>query len=181
MKLVSYHATRAGIMGYGNRAIRLRLRGQFSHTEVMFEPEDGPAVAELMPDGSLEPDADGAYWMVSSVGLERMPVWPGRPTRREGRLGGLRFKRIKPDAAKWTLTPVGTDPLWAAQKARQNEGSLYDWQLILSFVAWIIPQKVSRGHCTEWCARLLGVPPEDAWRFDPCSLPAAVKGLTWTT
>lgn len=174
MKLASYHGTRAGLMGLGNILIRLRLRGPYSHTEVMFEPEDGPEVAALMPDGSLAPDADGACWMASSVGLERMPAWS---RRRAGRLGGLRLKRVTPDPAKWTLDRTGRDPLTAALMARQLEGSLYDWQLILSFIAWVIPQKMSRGHCAEMAARMLGMPPESAWRMDPCSLPAVVAWM----
>lgn len=172
MKLASYHGIRDGIMGWGNRLIMWRLRGLYSHTEVMFEPGDG--VDEFMPDGTCQPDADGAYWFVSSVGLERMPAWS---KRRPGRLGGLRFKRVVPSEAKWTLTPTASDPRAAAEMARDSEGSLYDWQLILSTVAWIIPEKRSRGHCAEWAARLLGVPAEDAWRFDPCNIIAALKGL----
>lgn len=172
MKLASYHGTRSGLMGLGNAAIRLRLRGKFSHTEIMFEPGDG--VDHMMPDGTCAPDANGAYWMASSVGLERIPVWSNR---RAGRLGGWRMKRIVPDPRKWTLDEVKSDPIVAASMARENEGSLYDWQLVLQFIGWIIPQKMSRGHCAEVAARMLGIPAEDAWRFDPCSLPAAVKGL----
>lgn len=171
MRLASYHGNRAGVMALGNILIRWRLRGAFSHTEVMFEPGDGEDVADLMPDGSLEPDADGAYWMASSVGLERMPVWS---KRRPGRLGGLRLKRIVPDPRKWTLVPIAADPLASARLARECEGSLYDWQLIASFLLWVIPHKMSRGHCAEWSARLAGVPQKDAWRFDPCSLPVAL-------
>ena len=91
MKLASYIGTRAGIYGLGNVLIRLRLGGQESHSEIVFEPSDGPEVAALMPDGSLEPDANGALWCCSSVGLERIPA---HSPRRSGGLGGVRFKRI---------------------------------------------------------------------------------------
>jgi hypothetical protein len=67
---------------------------------------------------------------------------------------------------------VQADPLWAAQWADENQGRLYDWQLILGFVAWLIPNKKSRVMCSEACAEMLGVP--DAWRFDPCGLRAVV-------
>ena len=170
MKLLSYHGTRSGIFGLGNILIRWRLRGPYSHNEVMFEPGDGPDVAALMPDGSLEPDADGALWCCSSVGLERMPA---HSLRRAGKVGGVRFKRIVPDPARWTADDTGCDPLQAARWARENEGSLYDWQYIIGFLAWVVRQRESRTACCEACAKMLGFG-GDAWRFDCCSLPAAV-------
>lgn len=56
-----------------------------------------------------------------------------------------------------------------------HEGSLYDWQLILGFLAWLIPHKKDRVMCSETCAEMLGF--DDAWRFDPCVLRAAVMGV----
>lgn len=170
MKLLSFHGTRAGIFGLGNILIRARLRGPFSHNEVMFEPGDGADVAALMPDGSLEPDANGALWCCSSVGLERLPA---HSRRRAGKVGGVRFKRIVPDPERWTVKGTDKSPLKAARWARENEGSLYDWQYILGFLAWLIPQKDGRTACCEACAHMLGFGP-DSWRFDCCSLPAAV-------
>lgn len=105
MKLASYKGTRAGLMGIGNWLIRLRLRGIYSHSEIVFEPGDG--VDALMPDGTCEPDADGALWCVSSTGLERLPTWS---PRRAGRLGGVRFKRIVL-GDKWHLRKVEQHPL----------------------------------------------------------------------
>ena len=165
MKLASYHGTRAGLMGLGNIAIRLRLRGRYSHSEIVFEPGDG--VDRLMPDGTCEPDADGALWCVSSTGLERLPAWS---PRRAGRMGGVRFKRIVLTPEKWTLDPVQADPLYAAHWADENQGVLYDWQLIFGFLAWLVPNKRSRIMCSEACAEMLGY--ADAWRLDPCSLRA---------
>ncbi len=168
MKLASYHGTRAGLMGLGNVLIRLRLRGRYSHSEVVFEPGDG--VDHLMPDGTCEPDASGALWCVSSTGLEHIPPWSAR---RPGKRGGVRFKRIAL-GAKWTLDATPASPHQAAQWARDNQGRLYDWQLILGFLAWVVPHKRSRVMCSEACAEMLGLP--DAWRFDPCALRAAVAG-----
>lgn len=165
MKLASYHGTRAGLMGLGNVLIRLRLRGRYSHSEIVFEPGDG--VDHLMPDGTCQPDAQGALWCVSSTGLERIPLWS---KRRPGRVGGVRFKRIVL-GDKWTLDPV-SNPERAARWAVDNEGRLYDWQLILGFLAWAVPHKRSRVMCSEACAEMLGLP--DAWRFDPCALRAVV-------
>lgn len=172
MKLASYIGTRAGIYGLGNALIRLRLGGQESHSEIVFEPGDGPEVAALMPDGSLEPDASGALWCCSSVGLERIPEWS---KRRAGHLGGVRFKRIVM-SDHWALDDTRADPLRAAQWANQNQGRLYDWQSIGRYLLWILPSKASRGMCSEVCATMLGVPAEDAHLFDPRVLRAAVKG-----
>lgn len=165
MKLASYHGTRPGLMGLGNVLIRLRLRGPYSHSEIVFEPGDG--VDHLMPDGTCAPDADGALWCVSSTGLEHIPAWSAR---RPGKRGGVRFKRIVL-GDKWTLDPV-SNPEQAARWAVENEGRLYDWQLILGFLAWVIPHKSSRVMCSEACAEMLGL--LDAWRFDPCSLRAVM-------
>ena len=172
MKLASYIGTRSGIYGLGNILIRLRLGGQESHSEIVFEPGDGPEVAALMPDGSLEPDANGALWCCSSVGLERIPA---HSPRRPGRLGGVRFKRIVLSKS-WALDATGADPLRAAQWASLNQGRLYDWQSIGRYLLWILPSKASRGMCSEVCATMLGVPAEDAHLFDPRVLCAVVKG-----
>lgn len=166
MKLASYHGTRSGILGLGNVLIRLRLRGIYSHSEIVFEPGDG--VDHLMPDGTCQPDGDGALWCVSSTGMERIPAWS---PRRAGRMGGVRFKRIAL-SDKWRLDPTDRDPMMAAAWADENEGSLYDWHLIIGFLAWFIPHKKRRVMCSEACAEMLGF--DDAWRFDPCVLRAAV-------
>lgn len=172
MKLASYIGTRSGIMGLGNILIRLRLGGQESHSEVVFEPGDGPEVAALMPDGSLEPDADGALWCCSSVGLERMPSWS---PRRAGHLGGVRFKRIVL-GDHWALDATRADPLRAARWAHKNQGRLYDWQAVARYLIWVLAQKLSRGMCSEVCATMFGVPEADAYLFDPRVLRAAVRG-----
>ncbi|HQQ70219.1 MAG TPA: hypothetical protein PLL92_07905 [Alicycliphilus sp.] len=168
MLLASYKSTRPGLQGIANRIIRLRLRSPYSHTEVVFEPGDG--VDHLMPDGSCAPDAHGALWCASSVAAEALP---GHSPRRAGGTGGVRFKRIALDPARWDLQRVAAHPLYAARWFRQHEGELYDWQLILGFVSWLIPHKATRWTCSEASAAALGVPDPDAWRFDPANLPAA--------
>lgn len=169
MKLASYKGTRAGLMGLGNILIRLRLRGPYSHSEIVFEPGDG--VDALMPDGTCAPDADGALWCVSSTGLEHIPAWS---PRRPGKRGGVRFKRIVIKPGHWQLDDMPGAHA-AATWAVLNEGRLYDWQLIFGFLAWVVPNKRSRVMCSEACAEMLGL--LDAWRFDPCALRAvAVMG-----
>jgi hypothetical protein len=167
MLLASYYSTRPGIQGIANRVIRWRLRGVYSHSEIVFQPWDG--VDDLMPDGSAAPDNNGALWCVSSVAAETLPEWS---TRRAGRTGGVRFKRIKLDPARWETARVHADARRAATLARQLEGDLYDWQGVAGFLAWLIHQKVDRWSCAELCAHLLGL--RDPWRFDPCSLPLVV-------
>lgn len=183
MFAASYVGTRSGIMGLGNIFIRLRIceggqkwkqalqlnaiHGQTvlraSHTELVFEPGDG--VDDLMPDGTCEPDADGALWCLSSTGLEH--VHP-ESIRRAGKLGGVRFKRINVHNAKWQHQPIRKSlARRAATWGVENSGRLYDWQLILSFLSWLIPQKASRLMCNETVLTALGV--KDAFRYDPCS------------
>jgi len=165
MLLASYKSTRPGLQGIANRVIRFRLKGVYSHSEIVFEPSDN--VGAWMPDSSCEPDENGALWCVSSVAGERLPAWSDR---RPGALGGVRFKRIAMDPAKWDLVPVQADPLKAASLAGLIEGAMYDWQQVLGYVSWLIPHKDDRWSCAEVCAYLMGMP--DAWRFDPCVLHA---------
>ena len=186
MKLASYVGTRDGFMGIGNRLIRLRLSGfreavktspsmtqdilRSSHSEIVFEPGDG--VDHLMPDGTCQPNDKGELWCVSSVGLERIPEYS---PRRAGKLGGVRFKRINPHNNHWELDEVFGSALYAATWAHKNQGMLYDWQLVIGFLAWFIPHKADRVMCSEACAAMLAI--LDAHRCDPCQLQALVKRL----
>lgn len=171
MKLASYLGTRPGLVGLANIAIRARLKGKVSHSEIVFEPGDG--VDSFMPDGTLAPTADGALWCASSVAADRMPAWS---RRRAGKIGGVRFKRIvMNDPQKWVLRPLYADPLHAALWAREHEGIPYDWQLIAGYLAWFIPQSPGGVDCSEAAASMAGLP--DPWRFDPCVLDAAVRGF----
>lgn len=175
MKLASYTGTRPGIMGIGNRLIRLRLRGRVSHCEVVFEPGDG--VDHLMPDGTCAPDADNRLWCFSSVGLEGLPDYS---PRRAGSIGGCRFKRIHVhDWTKWDLDNAQVDPISAAEHAYRLQGTLYDWQYIAGFLAWGVPEREGRLACSEACAAVLGF--DQPHRFDPCSLQSAVRRFAkWT-
>lgn len=165
MKLASYKGTQAGWRGMANRLIRFRLNGEYSHSEVVFLPGEG--IDHLMPDGTCLP-INGSYWCASAVAAERMPVWS---TRRADRIGGVRFKRIVLDPAKWDLDDYPGDPVVAAGWFVDNQGAPYDWQLIFGFLAWFIPNKSSRYMCSESVAAAGQYP--DAHRFDPCVLYAA--------
>ena len=164
MLLASYKSTRPGLQGIANRLIRLRLRGPYSHTEVVFEPGDN--VGHLMPDGSCEPDANGALWCASSVAAEALPA---HSPRRAGKMGGVRFKRIVINKNHWDVQPMRADPTATARWFSLNQGALYDWQLIVGFLAWFVPGKDGRWTCSEAGAAAAGVPEKDAWRVDPCN------------
>ena len=162
MLLASYKSTRPGIQGIANRIIRWRLRGIYSHSEIVFEPTD--LVDDLMPDGSAAP-VDGALWCVSSVAAERLPAWS---QRRAGRMGGVRFKRIALSPERWDFVRLHGDARQAAVRARLIEGDPYDWPGVLGFVWWPIRAWASWWSCAELCAHLLGL--DEPWRMDPCSL-----------
>lgn len=169
MLIAFYKSTRPGFQGIANRLIRLRLRTIYSHCELVFEPHDN--VGFLMPDGSCGRGADGSQWCASSVAGEALPA---HSPHRAGRKGGVRFKRIVLDPAHWDVRRVACSPEMAAQWFKAHEGELYDWQLIVGFIAWAIPHKALRWTCSEACAAALGVPEDEAWRFDPANLePAA--------
>ncbi len=166
MLLASYKSTRPGLQGIANRIIRWRLRGTYSHSEIVFEPGDVPG--HLLPDGTSRPDDAGALWSVSSVAAERLPDWS---RRRAGEMGGVRFKRIGFDPMRWDTVRVrDADPMDALVLARRMEGTAYDWHQVAGYASWLIPQDPERVSCAELCAMLLGL--IDPWRYDPCLLPA---------
>lgn len=154
MKLASYMATQAGWEGIFNRLIRLRFGGSFfkddaaSHTEVMFEPGDG--VDHLMPDGTTQPDANGAYWFASSAPLDVLPSWS---KKRAGRLGGVRFKRIAPSLEKWEIRDYHRDPLFAAEWYKEHEGDSYDWKMVLGFLNWAWQFVIKRDD-NQWACSM---------------------------
>ena len=173
MKLGFYTGTRSPwYIGLGNRLVRLRLRSQISHCELVFEPGDG--VDDLMPDASAKPAADG-LWCAGSSASDVIPAWS---PRRAGRHGGVRFKRINvSDASKWLLVDVPwADARRAAQWFVDHQGALYDWQGIVGFIAWPVPDKAGRWSCHEACAAALGHPAPS--RTDPAAL---CETLLWRT
>lgn len=175
MKLASYKGTRAGWQGWFNRLIRWRFSGPYSHSEIVFEPGDG--VDNFMPDGTCALSPAGELWCGSAVALERLPVWS---RYRAGKVGGVRFKRIALDPEKWDLLPVDCGPDFNAEFAavifQVAEGRPYSWRLIAKFLAWFVSLRHSQQlACSQVCAVAFGVEFDDAWRFDPCTLHAAVK------
>jgi hypothetical protein len=171
VKLAFYTATRPGVQGLFNRLIRWRFQGQVSHCEIVFEPAD--RVDEAMPDGSTAPDGSGALWCVSAVAWERLPAWSKyRPNKR----GGVRFKRVALDPAKWVVLDANwACPSEAAFWATKHEGEPYSWRLIARFIAWLVELATDGKQwvCSQACAVMLEY--AEPWRFDPCVLFVAAK------
>lgn len=168
MKLLGFKANSPGLAGIVDRLIRFRLDGRYSHTEIMFEPGDN--VEHLVPDGVLEP-INGEYWCASSSGLDRMPFYS---KRRCGQLGGVRFKRIKPNPRKWTILDIkDKDAVKAAEVFVKYEGACYDYKLILGYINFFMRDTKGKLICSEICAQALGY--KETWRYDPCLLISRVE------
>lgn len=177
MKLISYTGTRPGIQGVGSFAVRLGTNSLYSHTEIMFEPGDG--VDHLMPDNNLQPGDNGALWCASSSAGDRMPAWS---TKRAGKLGGVRFKRIVLKPEHWFIQDLPRDifdPHATAQWFVVNQGLAYDYRHIASFVSapmnLIFSHGVDHYTCTECTAAALGFAQSE--RFHPGNFPPVIERI----
>lgn len=175
MKLACYTSTRPGVQGVFNRLIRWRYQGRVSHCEIVFEPGDG--VDSDMPDGTCQPAADGALWCASSVAWERLPAWS---MYRPGKRGGVRFKRITLDPARWDVIPVAGSAAAAASWAADHQGEPYSWRLVAQAIAWLVTVATGAVQwvCSQACAAMLGY--AQPWRFDPCVLYVTARNSTPT-
>lgn len=165
MKLASYTSNRKGFKGLFSKLIRKRFKGKYSHNEVIFEPSDG--VDHLMPDGTTEPDANGAVWCGSADGMDRIP---NHSTYRAGKRGGVRLKRIVIDDTKWDIIPYKKNPIHAAIWFVVHQGKAYDWRLIGGFTGVIMSILMEHSKdkvvCSEACMACSGF--KEAHRVDPC-------------
>ena len=87
--------------------------------------------------------------------------------------GGVRVKHMPLDPANWDLVTVAGEPDQAWAWLRMHEGDGYDFLGLFGFVARALGHDKERWVCSEAVAAMLGIP--DSWRFDPCSLWAAVS------
>ena len=87
--------------------------------------------------------------------------------------GGVRVKHMRLDPAHWDVIEVrgSIDVAWVWLRAHEGEG--YDYLGLIGFIVRVLRQSKSRWVCSEAVAAMLGIP--DAWRFDPCSLWAALS------
>lgn len=86
--------------------------------------------------------------------------------------GGVRVKHMQLDPDHWDVIDVdgSTDAAWLW--LQQHHGQPYDLLGLAGFVARALGHDKARWLCSEAVAAMLGMP--DAWRFDPCSLWAAL-------
>ena len=88
--------------------------------------------------------------------------------------GGVRVKHMTLNPDHWDVVSVSgsADAAWAW--LGKHQGAEYDYLGLLGFVARAFGHHPSRFICSEAVAEMLGMP--EGWRFDPCSLYAA---LAW--
>ena len=175
MKLASYKGLRSNNLNITDRLIRFRLGGIYSHSEIIFTPEDG--VDKFLPDKSSQPDDDGGYWSASSASFDRMP---SNSVRRTGKMGGVRFKRIQYNPDKWDIIDYAKDPERAVRTFIQCEGMHYDWRLIYGIAAWPVSLVLRQGThsfiCSEICALAGGF--KEPHLYNPRILHSAVTNLS---
>lgn len=86
--------------------------------------------------------------------------------------GGVRVKHMRLDPAHWDIVPVAGDPAQAWAWLREHESQGYDYLGLIGFIARALGHDKARWVCSEAVADMLGIP--ESWRFDPCSLWAAL-------
>lgn len=86
--------------------------------------------------------------------------------------GGVRIKHMVLDPDHWDVIDVSGDvhDAWHWLARHHDEG--YDLLGFVGFIARVLGHDKRRWFCSEAVAEMLGIP--DAWRFDPCSLHAAL-------
>lgn len=91
--------------------------------------------------------------------------------------GGVRFKQIDFDPAKWDFVDLPIDLASAAEDwFNRHYGQPYDYLGNAHFVLSAIGDDKRKWFCSEACAAALGMP--DPERFDPGTLYAALTYLT---
>lgn len=88
--------------------------------------------------------------------------------------GGVRVKHMTLNPDHWDVVAVSGSADAAWSWLRKHYGFGYDYLGLLGFIARAIGHNPSRFVCSEAVAEMLGM--VDGWRFDPCSLYAA---LAW--
>ena len=105
----------------------------------------------------LETDATGRSVCASSSALD----------------GGVRIKHMHLNPAHWDMLPVAGDVHDAWHWIGRHHGQGYDYLGFVGFIARVLGHSKSRWICSEAVAEMLDMP--EGWRFDPCSLWAALS------
>ena len=87
--------------------------------------------------------------------------------------GGVRVKHMHLDPAHWDVIDVAGSAAAARDWLQVHHGQGYDVLGLVGFIARVLGHDKARWVCSEAVAAMLGLP--DAWRFDPCSLWAALS------
>ena len=111
----------------------------------------------------LDTDANGLSVCASSSALD----------------GGVRIKHMRLNPSHWDLVPVSGDVYDAWNWLAQHAGEGYDYLGLVGFVARVLGHDKARWVCSEAVADMAGMP--ESWRFDPCSLWAALSRPTPAT
>lgn len=85
---------------------------------------------------------------------------------------GVRVKVIRLDPALWDVVDVPADPAFAREWLETHNGQPYDTMGLIGFITRLARQSKRRWFCSEAVAAMLQIP--DPWRFDPCTLHAAL-------
>lgn len=91
---------------------------------------------------------------------------------------GVRVKHMELNPEHWDVIEVSGRPDDAWLWLQQHCGEGYDLLGLVGFMARRVGHHKTRWLCSEAVAAMLGMP--DAWRFDPCSLWAALARQTTT-
>ena len=86
--------------------------------------------------------------------------------------GGVRVKHMALAPEHWDVVDLEGAPDNAWLWLQQHHGQPYDLLGLAGFLARRLGHSKARWLCSEAVAAMLGMP--DAWRFDPCSLWAAL-------
>lgn len=164
MFVAFYRGTSKGWPGLIDVAIRKVLHGDYSHCELVFEP--GDRVDELMPDKTCALSPVGAYWCASSSMMDRMPEW----SKRTGKLGGVRFKRLTLSDKNWVRIqlPDTFDAAAAAKWFKDHEGLPYAIKGTIAHALPFLRYTPGTYNCTQATADALFF--DEAYRFNPSNL-----------
>jgi hypothetical protein len=89
---------------------------------------------------------------------------------------GVRLKTMKLNPDHWDLIELDLDPKKVEEWLRNNIGKQYDYLGTARFVfPFFLREHPDKWFCSEACADIIGF--SEPWRFDPCSLYVAVKGV----
>jgi len=93
--------------------------------------------------------------------------------------GGVRFRRIDYDPAKWDYIELPKElELGARMWFTYHQGQEYDWRADVCLAIGILAQSELAWMCSESCMVALGFDEKDAWRYSPNTAAATIRRIT---